>query len=152
MKRYVISLAAAMLAATGTAGAAFADPPQQTTYTFTDTFTGPVTCPGGPDYKETRIVTITDYLAYSGQTTHDRSTISISFTGTPNEPGLPTVTGTSKSIATGNSAQTGAFDNTFNTFTTAAYSDGTTVTAHQISHVTIGPDGLPPIVSVDRCL
>jgi hypothetical protein len=142
-----------MIAGTGTAGAAFADPAQHTTETFTGTFTfdAPVTCDGGPTYTQTQDVTITDYLVTtSGQTVHDRSTLSVSFTGTPLDPTLPTVTGTTHGTASFNRSQIGAAEETGNGFTTATYSDGTTVKTHDTLHFTVRADG-NLVTSFDKC-
>lgn len=95
VKRYVVSLAAATLVSVGTAGAAFADPAQHTSETFTGTFTfdAPVTCDGGPTYTLTHNVITDELVTTSGHTWRDRSTLTDSFTGTPLDPSLPTVTG-----------------------------------------------------------
>jgi hypothetical protein len=165
MKRYRLSIgfawratatvAATMLAATGTASAALADPAQHTTDTFTDTYTstGPVTCAGGPTYTLTHNVTITDYLvSTSGQssTRHDRSTFSESFTGTPLDPTLPTVTGTTEGPANFHYSYIGAAGETANALTTATYSDGTTVRTHATLHFTIRHDGTI-VTNFDKC-
>lgn len=97
--RATAAVGAAMLATTGAAGAAFADPAQHTNQIQTGTFTfdAPVVTCGGPTYTQTQNVTFTDYfVTTSGQTWHDRSTLSSSFTGTPLDPTLPTVTGTTE--------------------------------------------------------
>jgi hypothetical protein len=152
--RATAAVAAAMLAATGATGAAFADPAQHTTETFTGTFTfdAPVACDGGPTYTQTQDVTITDYfVTTSGQTLHDRSTLSVSFTGTPLDPTLPTVTGTTEGKANFNRSQIGAAEETFNGFTTATYSDGKTVKTHETLHFTVRHDGRL-VTSFDRCV
>jgi hypothetical protein len=142
-----------MLATTGAAGAAFADPAQHTNQIQTGTFTfdAPVVTCGGPTYTQTQNVTFTDYfVTTSGQTWHDRSTLSSSFTGTPLDPTLPTVTGTTEGTTHINFSQIGAAEETFNAFTTATYSDGTTVKTHETLHFTKRPDGTI-VANFHRC-
>ncbi|MER5638936.1 hypothetical protein ABT095_18475 [Kitasatospora sp. NPDC002227] len=147
-------LAVAFLVAAGTVGTAAAAPAQHDTETFTGTFTveGPVSCGGGPLYDQTQNVTFTDVLVTnSGQTLHDRGTVDASFTGTPLDASLPTVSGTFEGRSTFHFSQIGAAGETAVGVTTATYSDGTKVTTHETIHFTVRHDGMT-VSSFDRCV
>ena len=151
MKRYVVSVAAAMLAATGTGSVAFADPALHSTETdiVTGTSDRSITC-DGPIYTVTDTATLVSYFVEtdSGQpesspTLHARVvTVSDPFTGVPRDDStLLTVTGTITGTGTFHFSSVGAAGETTNAFLTATFSDGTTVKTHETFHFTEKPDG-----------